>query len=240
MNILIYNNDNKTLSSITDEIREILSKSAYCDYSYFIKSFSNALVTAEYCKNNDVDIAFLDIDVKKGDIYYVFDILQETNRDALIIFISNMDHYIYTSFKYRPFRFITKSNVKNELKEAVISAVDEIENNSQFLVAGAKYGNEKILLSDIMYFESKRNYIEIVCINGNKYLYRDCIKNFENKYRLYRFIRTHSGFIVNMKFIEKIHKNTFLLKNGAEIPISRKYLSNVRNEYLKYMGSKKV
>ncbi len=235
MNIVICDDDQQLLSVINNNVKNLLSKSLYCDFNYTIETFSNSSQALKYCTSNEIGIIFLDIDMPGMNGFDVAEILKKNNKDIIIIFISNHDNYVYTSLKFRPFRFIRKSYLEKELSEALYSALKEIFYNNKFLVLGNKYYNKKVFLSNIMYFESNRNYAEIVCVDGEKYLYRESIKNLENLYSEYKFIRIHSGFIVNMKYIKRIYKNTVLLENETELNISRTYLNNVRNEYAKYI-----
>jgi len=235
MNIVICDDDQQLLSVINQSIRDLLVKSSFSDFDYNIEMFNNSANALKYCSTNEISIVFLDIDMPGMNGFDVAEILKQNKKDIIIIFISSFDNYVYTSLKFRPFRFIRKSHLKKELSEALYSALQEILYNNKFIVLGNKYYNKKVFLSNIIYFESNRNYAEIVCLDGEKYLYRESIKNLEKMYFKDRFIRIHSGFIVNMKCIKRIHKSTVLLENGTELNISRTYLNNVRNEYAKYI-----
>lgn len=235
MNIVICDDDKQLLSIIDSSIRELLIKSPYSDFEYNIEAFNNSSQALKYCLSNDVNIAFLDIDMPGMNGFDVAETLHQNHKSLLIVFISNYDNYVYTSLKFKPFRFIRKSHLKEELGEALYSALKEILFKNKFLVLSNKYYNQKVFLSDIMYFESKRNYAEIVCFNGERYLYRESIKNLEKAYSLDKFIRIHSGFLVNLKGIKRLYKNTVLLEDGTELNITRTHLKNVRNEYAKYI-----
>lgn len=235
MNIVICDDDQQLLSIINTRVRDLLIKSSYSDFNYNISVFNNSALALKYCLNNEIGIVLLDIDMPGMNGFDIAEILKQRYKNVIIIFISNFDNYVYTSLKFRPFRFIRKSHMQEELSEALYSALNEILFNNEFIVLGNKYFNEKIFISTILYFESKRNYVEIVCANGKRYLYRDSIKNLEKQYSSYKFIRIHSGFLVNMKSIKRIYKSAALLEDGTELNVSRTYLNNVRNEYAKYI-----
>lgn len=63
MNIVICDNDKQLLSIIDSSIRELLIKSPYSDFEYNIEAFNNSSQALKYCLSNDVNIAFLDIDM---------------------------------------------------------------------------------------------------------------------------------------------------------------------------------
>lgn len=235
MNIVICDDNRELVSVISDKVRELLVKSAYSDLDYNIAEFNNPVAALKHCFNNEVSIVFLDIDMPGMNGFDVAEILNRKSEDIMIIFVSSFDNYVYTSLKFHPFRFIRKAHIEEELKEAIDSALNEILLNQEFILLGSKYFNKKLFLSDIYYFESKRNYVDAVCANDERYTYRDTVKNLEKRYSGCNFVRVHSGFLVNMKYIKQLYKNTVLLEDGTELCISRTFLKNVRNEYAKYI-----
>ena len=46
------------------------------------------------------------------------------------------------------------------------------------------------------------------------------------------FVRCHNSFIVNLNYIAQYSKTSFLMKNGAEIPISRSHQKEVKEKFL--------
>ena len=49
------------------------------------------------------------------------------------------------------------------------------------------------------------------------------------------FINCHSSFIVNMNYVKAIETNSFILKDGTVIPISRGQYSTVKDAYIKHL-----
>jgi DNA-binding LytR/AlgR family response regulator len=167
-----------------------------------------------------------------------FNIAGEINRrsdDTLIIFVTNYDNYVYTSIKYRPFRFIRKSKIAVEIKEALRSALNEIIYKNKYLELGVKYFNEKIFLSDVIYIESKRNYAELNATNGEKYKYRSALSKLEDELKSYDFVRIHAGYLVNMRHIHLIKDDVITLSNGEQLNISRRLHKSVLEQYREYM-----
>lgn len=50
------------------------------------------------------------------------------------------------------------------------------------------------------------------------------------------FVRCHNSFIVNLNYISQYSKTNFLMKNGAEIPISRSHQKEVKEKFLIWEG----
>lgn len=168
LTILICDDEKLFAESLCIKLRDIIAKGKYCDFQYDIIVSSNSTLAIDYCINNTVDIAFLDIDMPGINGFDMATVLNERQKNTKLIFVSNFDHFVYTSLKFKPFRFIRKSVIDKELKEAFDSALSEIFIDNGFLILSNKYLNEKVLYSNIMYIESKGNYVEITTVGEQK------------------------------------------------------------------------
>ncbi|MEG0431212.1 MAG: LytTR family DNA-binding domain-containing protein [Anaerovoracaceae bacterium] len=50
-----------------------------------------------------------------------------------------------------------------------------------------------------------------------------------------RFVRVHSGYVVNMDFIDEIKKNHIVMKNGETLPVSRNIQQEFMEQYMDYI-----
>lgn len=233
--IYICDDDSYFLKTIEDSINKCILESRFNDFQYEIEAFNNPGIAIDRIKENTPEIIFLDIDMPEINGFNIAKEISEINKDAIIIFVTSHDNYVFTSLRYRPFRFIRKTCFSKELNEALKSAIKELVCNNKYLELGSRYFNEKILLKDIVCFESKRNYAEITTLTGQKYMFRSTISALEKEYMVYGFVRIQAAFLVNMRHIKSIVKNTVILVNGLKIDISRRLINNVKIEYAKYL-----
>ena len=225
--ILICDDEKVFTDSIQEKLTNIISKGKYCDFQYNIVVENDPSRAIDFCINNIVDIAFLDIDMPGINGFDIAALLNSKLKNVKLNFVSNFDHFVYTSLKFKPFRFIRKSVVDKELKEAFESSLNEIVINDGFL----------ILNSDILYLESKGNYVEIFTNSGESYLHRTTLKLLYNDLCNYDFVRIHSGFIVSMRKIKFIKSDIVEMENGEELKISRKYSGELKEKFYKYLRS---
>ncbi len=85
--------------------------------------------------------------------------------------------------------------------------------------------HDVVWVKDIEWIEGADYYVYLHC-RGKFYLYRESLKNLEEKLSPENFFRVHKSGIINLGFLEKIiadHKNQFyaLMKSGAKVRISR-------------------
>lgn len=88
-------------------------------------------------------------------------------------------------------------------------------------------------ISDLLYFESNKNYLNIYLVNGQMFTIRLTIKEMENLLALHtQFIRCHRAYIVNANKITKVEGNAqglklFFSEKSSFVPVSRSYISKV-------------
>jgi len=233
--ILVCDDKKEFAHLLNIKLRDIIAKGKYCDLQYNIIVMENPTQAMDFCTNNTVDISFLDIDMPDINGFDLATTLNATQTNIKLIFVSNFDHFVYTSLKFKPFRFIRKTKIDTELKEALDSALNEIFINTGFLILSNKYSNERILYSNILYIESKGNYAEINTVDGNRYLHRTTLSKLCETLDNFDFVRIHAGFAVSLSKIKYINSDTVELKNGITLKVSRKYNGELKERFYKYL-----
>ncbi|MBP1926746.1 DNA-binding LytR/AlgR family response regulator [Sedimentibacter acidaminivorans] len=210
---------------INDKFKEI-----NCDYN--INKFLAPMEIIEYHSQEYFDIVFLDIDMPKINGIEAAQNIKVKNPDTIIIFITSKDELVYESLKVQPFRFIRKSKLTEEISEAIIEVNRFLENNSYKIKIITDKKKYEIDIKSILYIESSRNYITINTVNDNHYKYKDSINKKEHELEDYGFIRTHSGYLVNERYIQRLNKDNVIMKNNQKIPISRSRIQYVQQKLI--------
>ena len=133
---------------------------------------------------------------------------------------------------------------KNQLQENRIIQ-DKLKQFSEsyanrFIELISENGSEniRILVSDIVFIKSADNYVEVGYheeTEVKKKMIRNTLKNIEKQLDDFNnFIRTHRSSIVNIQYINKLHKNfnTYWLTlddTKETVPVSRQYLMAVKD-----------
>lgn len=190
-----------------------------------LKTFNNAMKANDFLKSNEVDILFLDINLP--DISGIDYIKTIDNPPAVIMTTAYPDYAVasfelptITDYLVKPFSFnrflksvnkVEKSTDKTNINKAIYINVDKTIH--------------KILLKDIKYILSEKNYVTIVSTK-TKFSYLESLKNLETKLPSNQFIRSHKSFIINSNYITKISGNQ-LFMNEVSMPIGRAYKSTL-------------
>ena len=96
-----------------------------------------------------------------------------------------------------------------------------------FCDSGAEY---KLYINDIVYMRSDDHYVDVIT-NDEKYTIRGSLNNIENLYSHFGFIRIHSRYLVNFRYIFSIERSVIVLNNQQQLPMSRSKLSAVKEAF---------
>ena len=159
--------------------------------------------------------------------------LKRRYKNGKIIFIARDGAYLKEAYKAQPFRYLYLSDSKEEIQEAVISAIKSNRERKGIIVEE----NERyyyILLKDVLYIEALGDEIGIFTIDGYEYIMRMPLKQMsfltEDE-----FIRLNRQQIVNARYIQSLKRAKALLVNNIEINISGRKRKNVVQRYAEYV-----
>lgn len=155
-----------------------------------------------------IDIVFFDttgIDIVKR--------IQSKNGHVKIIYISGYAEYAEKIFETNPKYFLIKPITKKKLEKAINKSLEDLKENKEKneLFLGNENKMVRLVLQDILYFESNKRIINIHNVEDRTSIYMK-LGDLEEKLPYY-FVRCHQSYIVNLKNVEKMQNNSFLLKN---------------------------
>lgn len=191
----------------------------------------------EYAKDMDYNMFLLDIQLKD---YSGFDLAKEI-RDidkyklTPIVFITAIPTRELMAFKeIHCYDYIVKPFKDEEVEHILKTLINyriEMEEDTYIKIKQKEY-SYLINEDEIIYIESRNKKLFIVTINEKISLSTYTLKQLMDKLGE-NFVQCHRGYIINMNYIEKIHKteNDIYLK-GVElpIPIGRKYKEYIRGK----------
>jgi DNA-binding LytR/AlgR family response regulator len=185
-------------------------------------------------QNEKPDIAILDIyllGIKTGidiakeirDFYDFPFIFLTANSDVTTLNLAK--EVMPTAYLIKPFSkpelFTSIEVALHNFSKGVGKSDDgEIITKDSFFIK-QKGAYNKIIFDDILYLKSAHVYIEIIYTNKEKLLIRASLNDVISKLDQ-NFIRIHRGYVVNLKYIQKIMTKSVKVKD-VELPIGKKY-----------------
>jgi len=205
-----------------------------------IKQFTEPFEALEYLKENKVDIVFLDIEMPEMN---GFEFKNNLSNEFKIIFTTSYSNFALEAFNNNISDYLVKPISFPRLDQAISKVINDTgfkkntENNlkKDFIIISHKNKNHKLYLNDIMFIESKNEYVCYFTKTDSVVDYAR-LKNIENKLPEETFIRIHKSYIVNKKLIKSY--NTFFVKliNDQELPVGKVYRGKFKADFIEVLN----
>ena len=177
------------------------------------------------------DVVFLDIDMPgmSG-----LELAKQYNEKMFsIVFVTNRDDLVFEAYNTtNTLGFVRKSNVEEDLP----LVLDRLYRESQStMYLAVKSGSElmRVRYSEILYIEKLSHNVILHTLTDDISM-RKTITETEELLNGCGFVRTHTGYIVNMEYIKLINSKEVILANGKTVPISRQNVRFVKDEFLRW------
>lgn len=193
------------------------------DYLQLLKSFDNAVEAIGFLKTAKVDLIFLDIRMKKLSGIQFLEALAVKPK---VIITSAYDEYALKGYELdvadyllKPFSFERFLKSVEKIYNAI--AAEAPKSGGDFIFVKTEYRIEKIMLTDILYIQGMKDYLQI-CLTDKKIMTLQSFKNMTQLLPSDQFIRVHNSYVVAVSKIESVEKNRIKISNTL-IPISESY-----------------
>jgi len=203
--------------------------------------FGNAIEATIFLQEQTVDIIFLDIKMPQ---LSGTEFVRSLRNMPKIIFTTAHKEYAHEGFELDVIDYLLKPIPFDRFLKAVNKALPQKiqeeekqskneENNpsSSFIYLRVDRKMIKMLLNDIFYIESDKDYVKVFTEKGY-IITRQTIVSVEAMLPEKQFIRIHRSFIVSIDKIKYFTAETIMI-GTKELPIGRNY----RNNFLKWQSN---
>ena len=182
------------------------------------------------------DVVFLDVELQDMTGFELLRRLPDIRFKT--VFTTAYSHYAIEAFQINALHYLVKPIKRHELSEAIqrclassynpdkfsaaISNIDRNFSSNGKLILPTQTGTLRFSFQQITHLEGERNYSFIHLINGGKVLSSKNLAYFEDALDEHQFFRCHRSFIINKVHVESVGHEIVLLKNGQQIPVSRR------------------
>lgn len=183
------------------------------------------------------DLIYLDIEMKSMNGIQVATYIREQDIPIIIVYISGYEKYLKELFTTEPFRFLSKPINEDDFNHVFMSAYQRICRKSEYFPFSYNKTLKKVLLKNILYFESCDRLIIIHHSEGTDKFYGK-LNNVEMQIMSSkgRFLRIHQSFLVNFDFIKIMSFTNVELTNGLLLQISTERQKSIRTQFCSIAG----
>lgn len=183
-------------------------------------------------RNWDEELIFMDIEMPGKSGIDVIEEMDSVDRAKNVILITAHDHMVLEHLNCAPFLFIRKENMETDIPRALDRYIKQLERNRavvEFVINGkVRHVREE----DILYFEKYRQYITAFQTKDEAIRIRGSMQDYEKRLSGKGFVRSHVGYLVNLRHCCSFEKDVLILDNGKRIPVSRERKKYVMHQFM--------
>jgi len=175
------------------------------------------------------------------------DFLRSISNPPKVIFITAYREYALDGYELDIVDYLLKPVSFTRFMKAVSKATKLISLDNNFSVANTEHSNsndsflylkidkemQKVLLHEILFIESSKEYVKLHLENGKSLLVKQGLSSLEKLLSPHRFVRVHRSYIVTIEKISSFN-STHITIDNHKIPIGRLYKNEVE-KVLKYL-----
>jgi len=194
---------------------------------------SNALEAMNLLKKEKIDLVFLDIQMPE---LSGVEFLKSLQNPPSIIFTTAYRNYAIDAFELDVLDYLLKPVTFERFIKSVNKYYEKVNNHApkvfetknangedfSFIYVRQKKTMIKVLLADVLYIESLKDYIRIFLRTGGSLMTKQKISTMTELLPENRFIRVHKSYIVNIDKIKTLSPTNIGLADKM-IPIGRSY-----------------
>ena len=227
-NIAICDDEISVASSLKNQVELLFGKS---DHTAEVATFSSAeAFLFEYAENKAYDILFLDVEMKNMDGIQLAKKLRYDGFLGEIIFITSHFEFCGEGYEVDALHYLIKPVSVSKLNEVIEKAVEKLLTEPPSVVISCGGETVKLYERDIIYIEAYLHYITIYTAGG-EYKVKENISEFEKKLTDV-FFKTHRSYLVSLKYITRISRNSVFIKGNKELPLARGKYDEINRAFI--------
>lgn len=197
-----------------------------------IESFPSAeAFLFRYEEDKSFDLLLLDIEMGQMSGVELARRIRQDNHLVQIIFVTGYMEYIAEGYDVEALHYLLKPVTEEKFRAVLDRAAGRLESREKALCLSVSGTVMRIPLREIRYLEVQRNY---VTVHGQEpWTVKKTLNELEEELdeSFFRIGRSH---IVNLHFVRKITRTQVLLKDGEELPLSRKLYEEMNRAMIHY------
>lgn len=241
INAAICDDESMALNMVSSALKSCFAQQKV---SLKLEKFTSSETFSKAIPGNQWELVFLDIDIPGLDGIELGKKLKAEKPDVVIIYISNCEDRVFDAFAAHPFGFVRKSSFLKDVESVVRLYIKEViqkEKTEESLEVKIQGGITRLKINNIMYIECDKDYQDIYMADtSQKVRIQQRMNILEENLKKYGFLRVHTGYLVNHKYVVRIENDHVQLQNDIVVPMSRRRKKEIVLEYMRLSRGNKA
>lgn len=235
MKIGICDDNPLVFEEVIHELEEYMKSNALSCEFYTFRTVDSLLAC---CRDSDIKLDLLFMDIEMPEMTGI-EVCKEVNRlqpECKIAYHTNYLSYAPEVYETKHCYFILKGQLKERLPYVICKVLEEKDKAAETILLDVHGGKEILRKNEILYMERDRKKTYIVLENGCKAETNKKLSELLEDLVSSGFVRCHNSYVVSFSKVKKYTRQE-LTVGDKKIPISRKYISTVKEQFLKWCGT---
>ena len=183
------------------------------------------------------DLIFLDLSLKDADGYRLAGEIRARRLKSEIVFVTSHPERMPDAFSYRPIGFISKPVSAKDIDDVINRFLLFYWITDACYCVRTREQSQQVPLRDILYFESNAHKVLIHLESQCEPLMQTRrLDEIAQELQDRPFIRIHKSFLVRVDAVSHVDRSKLriILKNGVNLPISRRYYAQALEQFIHY------
>ena len=154
--------------------------------------------------------------------------IRKDDKEAVLVFCSGVYMPNPELFNVNPFRYLIKQKNEEETQETIHMILEYVRNcrKREYFTLTGDGSCTRIEVNDILYFSIIKRGSEVHLydrVQGSEQVLKtkENISDIEVRMRNRNFALIHKSYLVNLQYVSRVMKNSLIMENGTELPVSR-------------------
>jgi len=230
LRVVICDDDNKTLELTATLLKAYLQQQ---NINLELHSFTNANSCLNYLDQFKTDIIFMDIFLDNNLLGTELALrIRSFNKDAKLIFLSTSNEFATESFAANASYYLIKPLTLDKLTKALERC--NLFSIRHFITVDTGHNLLTLDPNSVIALEVQNKYTHIYTANG--VMKELCpLAKFQEYFKEPDFLMIHRSFIINLKQVESLEEEYFLMKNGLKAPIKTRGNKAIKDQYMQWL-----
>jgi two-component system, LytTR family, response regulator len=197
-------------------LEQLLAPHADCQ---IVHTCRNGPEAVRALNGGDVDVAILDIQMPglNG-----FDVLNLVGHRPLVVFVTAYDEFAVRAFEERALDYLLKPVQQRRFDEMLQRVRAQLSKRTGPILRVPSANGDLLLDAHEVDWIEAVDYCAAIHSRGRRYVVRESLRSLEARLDATMFVRVHRGALVRIGHVRELRKESVMLRDGTEVPLSRR------------------
>ena len=235
INLVLCDDNSADLELLRKSADEYIKQRGFCGETICFSSSEEVLRFSENSGESSATVYLFDVIMPGTDGIELGKMIRGHDRNSAVIYISTSREYALDAFSVRAFSYLIKPFSRDKLFSELDECLNRIGTEPQKLSIKTIDSTVLLELSEIIAVEYLDHRLTFHLAHGKKvesaYRRQSFDEQSEELMQTGAFLKVSASYLVNYRNIQGVKSDAFIMRDGSQYKITRKYIAS-RQQYI--------